>query len=458
MEYDEFVIGDTMEYKMPLVYELQSYPGSHSLDNIYQTPLKAKNLDIYLANLKKQSPRAIMVGGTPVFAGSRRTGIPFTDEYHIGSEEVTILQSADPSGYTIRNREYLNEHEPAREQGAGVIWQNLLDCMDSIVLWNIFPFYPHEEKAYSITRPLTNKEMEDGLYFLLELLKEFYTVDKIIVASELAAQIISRNEQLKNRYDIFYVSNPAITGTNEFINRVRMSLLYKEEILEQHENTVNDGVSYEYRRRWADTNLKGEYYCRALNKIMPEENAYFCEYCPCNLKQPLYCGYYDFNRTDHNTPLELVKKRFDMLIDANLIPLFPDYMKRNFSNRGLVIEKALQFAATYYRDRIQIRSKMPYMMYLLNHLHLMTPYVMSMKSEEKEDILVAVILQTILKDSNVTKQRLSQKFGDYVLSLIDTEHEEHDENVKKVIYELDDMGAPESIIEYIMKTTQVTDV
>ncbi len=446
-----------MEFKLPLVYDLQSYPSSYTLDNIYQTPLKAKNLDIYLSTLKKKEPKAILVGGTPVFAGSRRTGIPFTDEYFIGSEDVSILKVADSSGYTIQNKTYRKEHELSKDPASSVIWKELDDCMDTVVLWNIFPFYPHEEKAYSVTRRLTNEELEVGYEFMLKILEEFNTIRKIIVASDLAAHVISRHEEFKNKYDVFYVSNPNICGTAEFINRVKASLIYKEEILEHNENTINDGVSYEYRQRWADTNMQGQFYCRALNQICEEDQAYFCEFCPCNLCQHLYCGYYDFNRTDHNQSLENVKRRFDLLIQTNLIPLFPDYMKRNFSNRGFVVEKAIQFAAEYYRDRTHLKSRMPYMMYILRQLHIITPYVMSLNREDKEDILVAIILKTILRDTNVSKNRIEKKFGSFVLSIIDPEHEEYRTNIIDIIDDLEDMGIPDHILETIYAITHIYD-
>ena len=72
---------------MNIVRELQEYPSTTVLDNVYCEPLKAKNLDIYLTTISKLNPEAILVGNSPVYMGSCQTGIPFTDEYKIGNKK-----------------------------------------------------------------------------------------------------------------------------------------------------------------------------------------------------------------------------------------------------------------------------------------------------------------------------------------------------------------------------------
>ena len=428
---------------MNIVRELQEYPSTTVLDNVYCEPLKAKNLDIYLTTISKLNPEAILVGNSPVYMGSCQTGIPFTDEYKIGNKKISLLKQKDHQGYEIITD---TEEKWKREYSSEVVWNGLEMELNNIVLWNIMPFYTHENDYCIARRNLSPQEEEAGFHFLKQILKEIPSIRMILVAGDLASRVVSRHMELKKKYGIYYISNPSVVSAPEFISRVKKAFELKENITERESLASESEVAYEYRRRWADQDEDGNFYCRALNKILPATMSRYCSCCPCNLYGELYCGYYDFNRNDHGWDLRKVKRRFDLLIQANLIPLFPDYQMRERHKRVL-IEQAFQFLAVVYRDRISLKTNTPYLFYLMDIAIRFRPYLDKIEPEYANEIFVSILFHNLLNNTKVPSGRIGKEFGEYVQSLIDKESENHIINLSEAAKRLEDAGAPNDLLE-----------
>lgn len=435
-------MGDLgVEYTMNIVRELQQYPSTNALDNMYCEPLKAKNLDIYLATLKKRNPEAILVGDSPRYMGSQKTGIPFTDEYKIGNQEISLLQQSDQQGHIIKND---TTEELKRDLASSVVWNGLEPELDNMILWNIMPFYTHEDDFSVARRVLTPQEEEAGFHFLKQVLKDIPSIKLILVAGDLASRIVFRHKELKKSYEVYYVSHPGTSSAPEFISRVKKAFELKENIIDRENLAAESDVAYEYRRRWADTDEDGNFYCRALNKILPLSMSEYCKCCPCNLYGELYCGYYDFNRNDKGWSLRKVKRRFDLLIQANLIPLFPDYKMRT-KRDSVFVERAYQFLAEVYRDRISLQTNTPYLFFLMELSSRFGPYLDKIDSEHPEEIYIAILFHNVLHNTTVPAGMIGKEFGEYIQSLIDDEMEDHDENLADVLRMLKEAGAPEEL-------------
>lgn len=430
-----------MDYSTNMIYDLQKYSSSDVVDNIYQEPLKAKNLDVYLTTIKAMKPKAILVGTSPVFHGGRKTGIPFTDEYYVSNEDVSLLQQKDELGYAIINDDE-ETNKPKKERVSGILWTGLENEMEHILLWNIFPFYAHEKGNYPMRRNITEKEGEEGFHFLELILKEFPSIQIILTTDDIVASIIRKHKELVKQYQIFHVGHPNHMAKDKFIGRIKKAVDFKQNILATEELKEEEQIMYEYRRRWAYTDTKGNFYCRSLNKILPSSMSEYCKICPCNLGEDLYCGYYDFYQKYEETDLLSVKKRYDMLIQANLIPLFPDY-KIRVQKAALLIEQAFQFAAEVYRDRICLDTNTPYILHLMEIYHSLVPYITQLKVDNPEEILVAVIFYNILHNTRVSTGKIAMEFGDYTLSLLDESHEEHSKNLSEITKQLREMKIPQ---------------
>lgn len=70
------------------------------------------------------------------YRGGRRTGIPLTDEAHL--RHAGMLMGGIEFERATRGPE-------VAERTAGVVWDMLARVGELVVLWNIFPFHPHEE-------------------------------------------------------------------------------------------------------------------------------------------------------------------------------------------------------------------------------------------------------------------------------------------------------------------------
>lgn len=440
-----------MDYMMNIVRELQEYPSTTILDNMYCEPLKAKNLDIYLTTIRKLNPEAILVGDSPVYMGSHQTGIPFTDEYKIGNESLSLLQQKDQQGHSIIND---TKDELKRDFGSAVVWNELELELENMVLWNIMPFYTHQEDFNIARKNLSPQEEEAGFHFLKQILKEIPSIRMIIVSGELASRIILRHVELKKDYEIYYISSPNIASVPEFISRVKKAFELRENIFERERLAAESEVAYDYRRRWADRDESGNFYCRALNKILPASMSKYCRYCPCNLYGELYCGYYDFNRNDHGWELRKVKRRFDLLIQANLIPLFPDYKLRT-KHGSILTERAFQFLAEVYRDRISLKSNTPYLFYLMEIAFQYMPYLEKMENDHPEEIYIAILFHNILNNTKVASGRIGKDFGSYIQSLIDPEAEGHLENLAEVLVMLESVNTPEEQMRLFKKIFKI---
>lgn len=440
-----------MDYSMHVIDELQKYSSSDMVDNIYQEPLKAKNLDVYLTTIKNRKPKAILIGTSPVLYGGRKTGIPFTDEYYISNEKIFLLQQKDERGYEILTT---GDEKLGKDRVSEIIWTGLEEEIEDILLWNIFPFYPHVRGMYSCRRPITAEEGESGYHFLQLILEEIPSIHVILVAGDQASEVIRNHEELKEKYQIFHVGHPNLGARDEFIARVKKAMEFKQNILIEEESKEKSSIIYEYHRRWAHTDDDGNYYCRALNKILPADMSEYCKVCPCNLGEELYCGYYDFYQDESDVSLSAVKQRYDMLIQANLVPLFPDY-KIRVEKAALLIEQAFQFAATVYRNRICLDTNIPYMIHLMEIVHSLCPYIHKLDVENPEEVMVAAIFYNILHNTKVPAGKIAMEFGEYTLSLIDETQEEHWENLAVILKQLEEMKIPKREMDLFKKIFRI---
>lgn len=436
-----YVEGSKLDYSMGVISELQKYESTESVDNVYLEPLKAKNLDIYLTTLKRLGPKAILIGDCPVYIGSRKTGIPFTDEYKIGNEEITLLQQSDEQGYVIMREEQENVE---RERVAQIMWEGLQSQISDILLWNMFPFYVHEAGCYEKERDLTEEELEQGYEYLTELLQEFPSVEVIVVAGEQAAAYLRKKEELKENYRMSYTSHPSLSAKKEFIARVKSAIAFKEHIYEKEEENELRNVSYEFRRGWAPQDQEGNFYCRALHRILPEKMEKYCDVCPCNKGSRLYCGYYTFAHKNLVEDPRGMMERYDLLMQSHLVPKFPDFILRDH-NGGFLLEQAYQFVANLNGDSIYEEENIPYLFHSMENVAKFFPYAKNL--EMGEEFLTAVVLHYVIEQYKVPPGRIEKEFGELVLSYIDKNDKLHEDRIARLKEKLKKQEIPEFLLD-----------
>ena len=116
-------------------------------------------------HLSHARPRLLCVGEAPGANGCRVSGIPFTSER-------LLLDGSIPGVPRLCDR-LTDRRLPYREQSATIVWGALYEAgiAESTVLWNAFPWHPHQPDNSLKNRTPTRGERRLGLVLLKELVE-----------------------------------------------------------------------------------------------------------------------------------------------------------------------------------------------------------------------------------------------------------------------------------------------
>ena len=136
------------------------------------------------------------------YRGGRRTGVPLTDEVHLPSASHLM-------GGVALNR--ATNGPVVAERTAAIIWQVLSRISEPVVLWNVFPFHPHEAGDEMSNRCHTRIERETT-WPLLEALIAMIQPQRIVAIGRDAHLALADLSA-----DTLAVRHPSYGGQAEFI-------------------------------------------------------------------------------------------------------------------------------------------------------------------------------------------------------------------------------------------------
>lgn len=111
---------------------------------------RRRNLRTYLAATEAHGVDTIWMGRDLGYRGGRRTGLALTDEYHL-----VELQRLFPGTTFAR----ATIGAAVAERTAAEIWAALRAVPHQPLLWNVFPFHPHEHLSPLTNRRFTAREL-----------------------------------------------------------------------------------------------------------------------------------------------------------------------------------------------------------------------------------------------------------------------------------------------------------
>lgn len=162
---------------------------------------RSANLKSLIEAVQASGVDTIWVARDLGYRGGRRTGVPLTDEVHLNFVERL---------FGTRALERATQGEVVAERTAAVVWKLLATIGRPVMLWNVFPFHPHEEAKPMTNRCHTAKEREltlPFLWYLVEFLKP-----KQLVAIGRDAQIALEEAPIP----VINVRHPSYGGQREF--------------------------------------------------------------------------------------------------------------------------------------------------------------------------------------------------------------------------------------------------
>lgn len=106
----------------------------------------------------------VLIGEAPGYQGAHFSGVAFTSEPLIIANQVPRIVA---SGERITKRD-----KPFNEPSATIVWRALyeLGIQERTVMWNAFPFHPHEPDKPLSNRTPTKRELLAGVPLLSKLL------------------------------------------------------------------------------------------------------------------------------------------------------------------------------------------------------------------------------------------------------------------------------------------------
>lgn len=177
--------------------------------------LRKKNLELFLDAALQEKVDTIWVARDLGYRGGRRTGVPLTDEVHLNV--VAKMFGGIALARATRG--------PAMgERTAAVIWKVIGRIGEPVVLWNVFPFHPHEPSNPFTNRCHTAAEREETMPLLKCLIDMFKP--RRLVAIGRDAQLALENIDVP----LIGVRHPSYGGQGEF-----MQNLYKMYGVEREE-------------------------------------------------------------------------------------------------------------------------------------------------------------------------------------------------------------------------------
>jgi hypothetical protein len=136
------------------------------------------------------------------YRGGRRTGVALTDDVHL--EQVGRLFGEVELKRATRG-------PFVAERTAAIVWRVLTRIEQPVVLWNVFPFHPHEPNDPLSNRCHSSAEREVTLP-LLQTLIDMIEPERIVAIGRDAALALKNID-----IPLSMVRHPSYGGQNEFI-------------------------------------------------------------------------------------------------------------------------------------------------------------------------------------------------------------------------------------------------
>jgi len=170
---------------------------------------RRRNLQRFLEGAITKGASTMWVGRDLGYRGGRRTGVPLTDEIHL-DRACALVDGARMERATVG--------PIVAERTAAVVWSVLAHIRRPVVLWNVFPFHPHEANDPLSNRAHSRNEREATLPLLVTLAKMMDVKEIIAIGRDAQSALSGLGLRIHS------VRHPSYGGQSEFVTD--LSLFY----------------------------------------------------------------------------------------------------------------------------------------------------------------------------------------------------------------------------------------
>lgn len=168
------------------------------------------NLKCYFEQMMLIKPTILLVGEAPGYNGCRLTGVPFTSEQIIFERINHNGLFGKENGYLVRKPEYLQ-----KEPTATIVWKALKEQRITPLLWNAFPFHPHQNNNKESNRRPNKAELIFGVS-VLKMVINVFEIKRLISVGKISYQLLN-TESIQSEY----IRHPSNGGKKEFEDGLR---------------------------------------------------------------------------------------------------------------------------------------------------------------------------------------------------------------------------------------------
>lgn len=187
-----------------LLKELSQRKSSVDVFNQYQNNCILNNLNAYITYLLRYNTDILLIGEAPGYRGCRLTGIPFTSGEVIKTSKHNIFMEIDNE---IMLPQILSENT------ATILWEFIGINKSVPILWNAFPFHPHQSGKPESNRKPDASEIKEGETYL-RIIYDLFKPRKLCSLGRVGESIL---RELFPESTISYIRHPSYGGKKDFI-------------------------------------------------------------------------------------------------------------------------------------------------------------------------------------------------------------------------------------------------
>ncbi len=174
-------------------------------DRVDAARVRKRNLVRCLEAALSERVDTIWIARDLGYRGGRRTGVPLTDEIHLGQAGVLM------GGIAL---DRATRGPIVAERTAAIVWNVLSRIGEPVVLWNIFPLHPHERDEPFSNRCHTRAEREVTWPLLIALITMIKPRRIVAIGRDAGLALAGFEIPVK------VVRHPSYGGQAEFISGV----------------------------------------------------------------------------------------------------------------------------------------------------------------------------------------------------------------------------------------------